>query len=37
MAKSSLEETMAGLRRGQADFSMVQAENEISMAELDYV
>ena len=35
--KSSLEETMAELRRGQADLAMVQAENERSMADLDYV
>ena len=35
--KSSLEETMAELRRGQADLTMVQAKNEISTADLDYV
>ena len=35
--KSSLEETMAELRRGHADLAMVQAENERSMVDLDYV
>ena len=35
-AKSSLEETMVELRRSQAKISMVQAENKISMADMDY-
>ena len=35
--KSSLEVSMAELRRGQADLAMVQAEKERSMADLDYV
>ena len=35
-AKSSLEETMPELRRSQADSSMVEPENEISMADMDY-
>ena len=35
--KSSLEETMAELRKGQANLAMVQAENERSMADFDYV
>ena len=37
IAKSSLEETMAKLRRGQADLAMVRAENERPMDDLDYV
>ena len=37
MAKLSLEETMVELRRSQVEFAMVEAENEISMAELNYV
>ena len=35
--KSSREETIAKLRRGQADLAMAQAKNERSMADLDYV
>ena len=35
--KSSLEETMVELRRAQAYLAMVQAENETSLADLDYV
>ena len=37
MAQSSLEETMAELRRGQVDLAMFQVENERSMADLNYV
>ena len=37
MAKSSLEETMVELRRSQVEIVMAKAENEKSMAELDYV
>ena len=33
--KSSLEETMAELRRAQAGFFMVQAESERSMADME--
>ena len=35
-AKSSLEESMIELRRSQVDSAMVQADNEISMADMDY-
>ena len=37
MAKSSLKETIAELRRGQAYLAMVQVGNERSIADLDYV
>ena len=37
MAKSSLEKTMAELRRGQVYLATVQVENKRSMADLDYV
>ena len=37
MAKSSLEKSVAKLRRSQGEFSMAQANSEISMADLDYV
>ena len=33
--KSSLEETMAELRRAQAKFAMAQAESKSSMADMD--
>ena len=36
MAKESLDKTMIELRRSQANLTMVQAENEILMGEIDY-
>ena len=36
MAKASLEKTMAELRRSQIDLAMVQAENEISITDMDH-
>ena len=36
MAKESLEKTMIEVRRSQANLTMVQAENEILMSEMDY-
>ena len=36
MAKESLEKTMTEVRRSQANLTMVQAENEILMGDMDY-
>ena len=36
MAKESLEKTMTEVRTSQADLTMVQAENEILMGDMDY-
>ena len=36
MAKESLEKTMTKVRRSQANLTMVQAENEILMGDIDY-
>ena len=36
MDKESLEKTMTGVRRSQANLTMVQAENEILLGDMDY-